>query len=941
MRYKAFISYSHAADGRLAPAIQHSLHRIAKPWYRLRTMRVFRDQTNLATSPGLWTSIESALREAEFFLYLASPTAAQSRWVQKEVNWWLKNRSYQTFLIVLTDGDIAWDSGKQDIDWDVTTAIPRQADRVFAEEPLYTDIRWARTVDQLSSRHSQFRTAILELAATLLNRPKDELDGDDVRQYRRTRRIAWYGVVALTLLFVAALLAAYFATQQSMLATSRALGARSEALLPTNPELALLLAREALRFKADSQAEYALRLAFVRNPQRMIHHTSVGRTVVAKFVGSNFVVAAELDKRAVVWDVATGKRVVELPVDNIYEYERFNLSDSADHSLVAVPAGENSFSLYDGNTWKVRVTLPGTEARFSRNGGVITARDGNKLRQWSVPSLQERNVRASLPEKYEVHDISPDGDLLLLTEDSEISDGLIVQALSGRILGRLPRRVFRAGGGFSPDGRLVVAERTDSDEVVELWDAKTGNVVRTLEKTNDLGWVTYVAFSPDGKLYVSGNRSGELVVWNVETGGHVWTFRKHRNDILWIKFSPDSKTMLTASPDGTACLWDTATLRCLVALGGRGDDAYDLAFASDNRHFLTTHTDGTVRVWDRQVWYPAQTFPAEQAVVSDDGHLVLGASKPGLVQLWDADTGKLKMTFENPTGNIERLALHRPASLIAIAPATGAVGLWNADTGQRTMELGATSADTTALAFNPAGTELVTGRKDGRVLFWSTSDGRLLSEWQASKEQVSDIVVHPDDVRVAVATWDGWSVRDKKSGAIMLEGKLDEEGASTEELALSASGDLLLAVGDRFPQVWDLKARARVQTLSGYTDEVYSAAFSRDGRWLLTGSGYKHARGEPPDDGVAVVVWDASLGRQVLSYRSAGWAVETVSFSNDGTKIFAAGGPATVRRYECEVCLPLPALIDLVSSRLGRGLSAEERAQYVPKSTLGGWMTSY
>lgn len=85
MRYKAFISYSHAADGKLAPAIQRALHRIAKPWYRLRTMRVFRDQTNLATSPGLWTSIESALKEAEFFVYLASPTAAQSPWVQKEV----------------------------------------------------------------------------------------------------------------------------------------------------------------------------------------------------------------------------------------------------------------------------------------------------------------------------------------------------------------------------------------------------------------------------------------------------------------------------------------------------------------------------------------------------------------------------------------------------------------------------------------------------------------------------------------------------------------------------------------------------------------------------------------------------------------------------------------------------------------------------------------
>ena len=143
MRYKAFISYSHGADGQLAPAIQHSLHRIGKPWYRLRSMRVFRDQTNLTTSPGLWTSIESALREAEFFLYLASPKAAQSPWVQKEVTWWLKNRTYQSFLIMLTEGEILWDNANQDLDWSRTTAIPGDLTKVFSEEPLYTDVRWA------------------------------------------------------------------------------------------------------------------------------------------------------------------------------------------------------------------------------------------------------------------------------------------------------------------------------------------------------------------------------------------------------------------------------------------------------------------------------------------------------------------------------------------------------------------------------------------------------------------------------------------------------------------------------------------------------------------------------------------------------------------------------------------------------------------------------
>ena len=221
MAFKGFISYSHGADGKLAPAVQYALHRIAKPWYRLRTMRIFRDQTNLSASPGLWSSIESALSASEFFLFMASPGAAQSHWVQKEVAWWLTHRSAQTFLIILTEGEIVWDEGKGEFDWTVTTALPTQLSKGFTEEPLYTDLRWARTVDQLSVRHSQFRGAILEVASTLLKRPKDELDGDDVRQYRKTRRLAWSAVAALAGLFVAALIAAYLATQQRNLAVQR------------------------------------------------------------------------------------------------------------------------------------------------------------------------------------------------------------------------------------------------------------------------------------------------------------------------------------------------------------------------------------------------------------------------------------------------------------------------------------------------------------------------------------------------------------------------------------------------------------------------------------------------------------------------------------------------------------------------------------------------
>src|SRR5688572_24826935 len=81
MTFNGFISYSHAADGRLAPAVQRGLHRLAKPWHRRRALWIFRDQTGLAVTPALWSSIQTAMNGSDYFVLLASPEAARSQWV--------------------------------------------------------------------------------------------------------------------------------------------------------------------------------------------------------------------------------------------------------------------------------------------------------------------------------------------------------------------------------------------------------------------------------------------------------------------------------------------------------------------------------------------------------------------------------------------------------------------------------------------------------------------------------------------------------------------------------------------------------------------------------------------------------------------------------------------------------------------------------------------
>ena len=261
--YNAFISYSHAADDKLAPALQRGLHQLARPWYRLRALRAFRDKTSLAANPALWDTIVQALGESEWFLFLASPRAAQSHWVQQEIVWWTENRRTDRLLIVLTDGELAWDEAAKDFDWQRTSAVPGLLKGRFAGEPLYVDLRWARGENDLSLRHSQFRAAILDIAAPLHGRPKDELDGDDVRQHRRTWRLAWSAGAGLALLAAAATASAVIAVQQRneaelrrQIATSRQISAQVLNRLAGNRvDTALLLALEAHNAVAGSTAD--------------------------------------------------------------------------------------------------------------------------------------------------------------------------------------------------------------------------------------------------------------------------------------------------------------------------------------------------------------------------------------------------------------------------------------------------------------------------------------------------------------------------------------------------------------------------------------------------------------------------------------------------------------------------------------------------------------
>ena len=99
--------------------------------------------------------------------------------------------------------------------------MPRSLEGAFADEPLWTDLRFARAEKDVSLRQPAFRNAVGDLAAPIHGRDKDVLIGDDITQHRRTVRIARAAVAILAALVIA------LTPTSSLASPSARMGARS------------------------------------------------------------------------------------------------------------------------------------------------------------------------------------------------------------------------------------------------------------------------------------------------------------------------------------------------------------------------------------------------------------------------------------------------------------------------------------------------------------------------------------------------------------------------------------------------------------------------------------------------------------------------------------------------------------------------------------------
>ncbi len=219
MKYDVFISYSRKADGRLAPDIQRALQKLTKPWYKLKALSVFRDQSDLNASPHLWQSIVDALSQSHYFVLMASPEAANSKWVSDEVKYWLENKSVDTLIIVLSSGTIGWDYVNNNFDTATTTALPACMFPYYTQEPAY--VEFAKVWDKAgyNLKDGSFIAAVAQIAAPVHGKTVGELIGQDIKEHRRTMLYRNAAIILLSVFLVVSLAAMGFAFKQADKAT--------------------------------------------------------------------------------------------------------------------------------------------------------------------------------------------------------------------------------------------------------------------------------------------------------------------------------------------------------------------------------------------------------------------------------------------------------------------------------------------------------------------------------------------------------------------------------------------------------------------------------------------------------------------------------------------------------------------------------------------------
>lgn len=741
------------------------------------------------------------------------------------------------------------------------------------------------------------------------------------------------------------------AEERGKIAGSRELAANAVAQLNVDPELSILLAREAARISLPptAEAEQALRQALLESHLRAViggppdlaraavfgpggkplFLTIRNKTEATLWEGSIqrsrfdlgrrvFDVALSADGarllvrddrgKVQVWATAIGRKVTDLA-----EARGARAAAISEHGRrIATVEDDGMVHIWDVDGERQLAACPGGGYNpvFSPDERLLAIQSGDRaLRICDAASGQ---IVLDYPEAAGMVVFSPDSKLVanhVLEGDAVVRD---VSNPERRIyLGRH----YSTGVVFSPDAKKAIT--TSRDEPATIWDLSES--AKPLELVGHFGPVNDAAFSASGRWVFTSSSDGTARLWDVSTGQTITILSGHKGSVRRVLSSPDEKTVLTLGEDGTARLWESAQGNSVLDLRHDRDSVNSAVFSPDGKLVLTAGADHTARIWDANTGLLITSIPhrsaVSNAVFSPDARFILTHDQYGGF-IWDVKGKLLAEASWRTSGN----AFSPDGKVVLVVHDRAEVR----DTATNRMLLQLGLPPTVRGGFNavnamfaPDGKRILVEDATGALLIFDSATGAFVS--RRPQKLPASPAFSPDGRKILNRS--GWQLRvwswadppdrnpspfDRPTAFHYFDAGFSPDG--TKIVTANEVGSA---------QVWDVATGSEVLALRGHRGFLTSAAYSPSGRWILTAS----------SDGTARV-WDVQSGRTLMTLGRYG-GVHSAAFSPDGKRVVTAEANGAARIYSCEVCVPVEELLSLAERRLTRGFMPEERKMFL------------
>jgi WD40 repeat protein len=438
-----------------------------------------------------------------------------------------------------------------------------------------------------------------------------------------------------------------------------------------------------------------------------------------------------------------------------------------------------------------------------------------------------------------------------------------------------PLQIYSSAVFFSPDSSIVKRENLDKvpkylrqvSPVEDRWPS----VIQTLETEASMT----AAFSPDGKWIATGDRGGELALWD-SVGSPSKTWMGHTSWVLSVAFSPDGKRIVSGSWDSTIRLWSwTGALE--KTLKGHSDRVQSVAFSPDGKKIVSGSDDHTIKLWSLtgalEKTLKGHSDGVSSVAFSPDGKIIVSGSWDSTIKLWSL-TGALENTLKGHWDRVNSVAFSPDGKRIVSGSWDWTIRLWSW-TGALEKTLKGHSDRVQSVAFSPDGKKIVSGSDDHTIKLWSLT-GALEKTLKGHSNIVCTVAFSPDGTRIASASWDC------TSKLWDLIGGPEDTFQHPEFHTATFSPDikrLALISGSSAINICktadDSGEKINVHSIPR---DVTALEFSPNGKQIASGSG----------DGY-ITLWCAATGDRQRVFEQQSDRINLISFSFDGSHVISYG----------------------------------------------------